>query len=207
MQQFWDERFGREEYVYGTEPNVFFKDRIDRLQVGSLLLPAEGEGRNAVYAASRGWEVSAVDFSRMAMQKAMALAGSKSVEIDYHLASLRDFRCHRQYDAIGLIFIHFLPGERRLFHHRMIECLAPGGTLIAELFHKDQLANGTGGPPSLEMLYTPEYLSEDFQALDIVYLEHEQVALKEGRFHSGTADVVRLVARKSPQFDSFAKKP
>ena len=62
MKEFWNERYSQEAYAYGTEPNAFFKSRIDQLSPGKLLLPAEGEGRNAVYAATKGFEVSAYDW-------------------------------------------------------------------------------------------------------------------------------------------------
>ena len=71
---FWNERFGKEEFIYGTEPNQFFKEQLQNLEIGTLLLPAEGEGRNAVYAATQGWEVSAFDISEQGRVKAIFLA-------------------------------------------------------------------------------------------------------------------------------------
>jgi hypothetical protein len=196
MKEFWDERFSAEEYAYGIHPNLFFKQQVDTLTPGTLLLPAEGEGRNAVYAASKGWEVTAVDYSKMARKKALMLANDLGTDIDYRIMPLHDFKCDAEYDAIGLVFIHFRPEERIRFHHKMIDCLKSGGVLIAELFHKKQLGNKTGGPPAIELLYTSDILKEDFGFLEIDYLKDETVTLKEGLYHTGKADVVRLVARK-----------
>jgi hypothetical protein len=196
MKEFWDERFGEEEYAYGIEPNSFFREQIGLLSPGSLLLPAEGEGRNAVYAAGLGWDVTAVDYSVTAKKKALLLANEKGVEIEYKNAALADYRCHSKFNAVGLVYIHFRPEDRVRFHHSVVNCLQEGATLIAELFHKDQLLNRTGGPPSIEMLYTSEMLREDFKALEIDYLADERITLEEGRYHNGPADVVRLVARK-----------
>jgi SAM-dependent methyltransferase len=196
MKEFWDQRYGSEEYAYGVEPNAFFKEQIDRLKPGKMLLPAEGEGRNAVYAASRGWEVTAVDYSAVAMKKAMSLAQKLGVEIDYRVLALGEYKCDEKFDAVGLVFIHLRPEERVHFHHRMIGCLKEGGVIIAELFHKKQLQNKTGGPPAIELLYESSTLEEDFHTLKVEYLKDERIILEEGPFHSGPADVVRFVGRK-----------
>lgn len=196
MKEFWDDRFGSEDYVYGIGPNVFFKEQLDKLEPGKLLLPAEGEGRNAVYAASKRWEVTAVDFSEIARKKALRLADRNDVQIDYSLMDLRYLRCRNGFDAIGLVFIHFRPGQRTSFHHHLIDCLNKGGIIIAEFFHKRQLKNKTGGPPAIEMLYDEKELREDFRSLRIDLIEEKKVHLAEGRYHTGVADVVRLVAIK-----------
>jgi hypothetical protein len=196
MKEFWDERFGQDEYVYGTEPNEYFKMQIDKLNPGTLLLPAEGEGRNAVYAALQGWEVTAVDFSSQACRKALDLAARYEVRIDYRVSALSDFSADTEFDAIGLVFIHFFHEERKRIHSRLLNMLKPGGYLIAEFFHKNQINNNSGGPPVVEMLYNSEELTEDFGNLDILSLEHRKVILSEGPFHNGPADVLSLLARK-----------
>jgi len=89
--EFWDERYSSIEFVYGTEPNIFFKDELDKLKTGNILLLGEGEGRNAVYAAAQGWKVDAVDFSTIAKEKALKLANENNVKINYDVASLADY--------------------------------------------------------------------------------------------------------------------
>ncbi|HQZ76269.1 MAG TPA: hypothetical protein PLO70_17250, partial [Chitinophagaceae bacterium] len=92
MQQFWDQRYAENETVYGNEPNKFFRLFIDQHKPGTLLLPAEGEGRNAVYAASRGWQVDAFDFSQVAKEKALDFARGERVVINYELKNIADFK-------------------------------------------------------------------------------------------------------------------
>ncbi len=89
--EFWNERFSTDKYIYGKNPNKFFKEQIDKLKPGRLLLLGEGEGRNSVYAAIKGWEVDAVDFSQTAKEKALKLAKKNNVNINYTISNLTDF--------------------------------------------------------------------------------------------------------------------
>lgn len=86
MKAFWNQRYDEPEYAYGTQPNLFFKDQLDQLTPGKLLMPAEGEGRNAVYAAGKGWEVTAFDSSSSGQKKALRLAQEKKVTLNYLVA-------------------------------------------------------------------------------------------------------------------------
>ena len=130
MKEMWDERFGGEAYVYGKEPNNFFKEQLDLLSTGKILMPAEGEGRNAVYAASRGWDVDAFDYSKSAYDKAMNLAEEMGVKLNYVVSDFNNFDFNgSRYDAIGLVYFH-VPGEiRKVMHQKIIESLAPGGKI------------------------------------------------------------------------------
>ena len=95
---FWDERYSSEEYVYGVEPNQFFKQVLDKIPVpGKLLLPGEGEGRNAVYAAKCGWLVDAYDQSINAQKKALKLAEINDVIINYSVVDLAKFNPQKKY--------------------------------------------------------------------------------------------------------------
>ena len=193
---FWDERFAEEGFAYGEEPNGFLREQLDRHTPGSLLLPAEGEGRNAVWAATRGWEVLAFDTSTVGRDKALATARRKGVEIAYELRSVAEpmHDLEARFDAVGLVFMH-LPAEvRRMAHQRVARCLRPGGTLILEAFSTEQLKRGTGGPRDLGLLYTTTHLEKDFAALEIHTLENCDVELDEGRYHLGVASVVRMLA-------------
>jgi SAM-dependent methyltransferase len=196
MKEFWDERFGVEEYAYGIHPNEFFKQSLDGLTPGKIFLPAEGEGRNAVYAARQGWDVTALDYSVKGREKALRLAERSQVMIDYRVGSLFDFSAADAFDAVGLVFLHFPPAERKMVHAGLIRSLKPGGYIIAELFHKNQIRNSSGGPPNIELLYSVEDIRSDFSSLHIEQLEHKTIMLDEGPFHQGSADVVRLLAMK-----------
>lgn len=195
--EFWDERYSSNETVYGHEPNLFFRNQLLKSQPGKLLLPAEGEGRNALFAGQIGWQVEAFDFSKTAQQKALALANQFQLSIDYSLADIDSVVLKsKAYDAIGLIYVHLPPDLRKSFHKQCIQALRPGGTLILEAFSKKQLTRSSGGPKDAKLLYTLEDLLDDFNGMQILYSKTEEVTLSEGPFHEGESSVVRIVARK-----------
>lgn len=191
----WDKRYAQSEYVYGLEPNVFFKETIDKLEPGKILLPAEGEGRNAVYAAVRGWDVVAFDSSVEAQKKALKLAKKNNVQIEYQQATYAQFQYKENtFDAIVLIFAH--APQRSQYHRNLLRFLKPGGILILEGFTKEQINKKTGGPQSVELLFSKEELLTDFQSLKNIRLEEKEVFLSEGMFHNGLASVIRLTGIK-----------
>ena len=197
MKDFWNERYAATDYVYGDEPNVFFKHQLDLLMPGKILLPAEGEGRNAVYAASMGWHVTACDFSEEGQKKAEKLALSKGVTIDYRLAEFGELIIAPEYfDCIGLVFAHFTTDTRALYHKRIIRALKPGGTIILEAFAKKQLGKPSGGPKNLDTLFSEEELRKEFASLSFLDITNAEVVLQEGEFHRGPASVIRLVGKK-----------
>lgn len=198
MQAFWNDRYAQEAYVYGTQPNAFFRHHLEEIKTpGRALFPAEGEGRNAVYAAELGWTVDAFDYSASAQKKALALADSRNVTLVYSLSSIEDFAFGtEQYDLIGLFFVHVPPSVRCLLHQRVMQALTPGGRLILEAFHPDQLSLDSGGPKKAAMLYSAELLNVDFSALNIQYLEQVTDNLSEGAYHQGKARLTRLLAQK-----------
>lgn len=195
--QQWDLRYSGDEYVYGTRPNNYLAYCLRNLKPGNILFPAEGEGRNAVYAATLGWQVDAFDQSDTGREKALKLAASQNVRIDYQLASLEEWQpWNKSYDCICLIFVHLPPELRRAVHLKMISALKPGGLVILEAFAKNQLLKTSGGPKDSEMLYCEADLKQDFASMEIIELEEKQVILDEGSLHKGVANVVRLFARK-----------
>jgi SAM-dependent methyltransferase len=197
MKEFWDQRYSEPGFVYGQEPNLFFKQVIDELRPGKLLLPGEGEGRNAVYAAGLGWDVTAFDQSRVARKKALAWAGELGLTINYLVGDLSDLSCYDQeYDLIAIVYTHLVPQARIFMHRRLEGCLIPGGTIIMECFHKDQLNYATGGPRVAELLYHEDEIRNDFSRLSIKQCENLVLDVHEGKYHSGESSVVRLIARK-----------
>jgi len=193
----WDIRFGGEEFFYGREPNVFFADFLStQSKKGKLLLPAEGEGRNAVYAAKLGWDVRAFDSSMVAREKTLKFADSEGVKVSYMFEDIASYEPEiSKYDLIALIFAHLPVDIRTTFHQKMVQSLKPGGILLVESFAKEQINNHSGGPPNLEMLFSTEILKNDFSVLTIKKLCQEQVFLDEGHHH-GKADVVRFIGVK-----------
>lgn len=195
---FWNDRYEKDEYAYGIKPNEYFENQLSKLTPGKILLPAEGEGRNAVYAASLGWDVKAFDYSEQGKLKAEKLALENNVKIDFTILDINNFTIEEnEFDVIGLFFVH-LPEQLRIkFHNQIASCLKPGGKIILEAFNPEQLNNNSGGPKKLEMLYSIEQLSNDFKDLQIETLEYFTSILSEGKFHEGKSDLIRLVAIKN----------
>jgi 2-polyprenyl-3-methyl-5-hydroxy-6-metoxy-1,4-benzoquinol methylase len=197
MNEFWEKRYSQEAYVYGKEPNAFFRECLDGLMPGKILLPGEGEGRNAVYAAGLGWDVYAFDQSAAGRKKAMRLASELGVQIDYELGSVFDIPYRKGfYDLAALIFMHIHPKARRMFHKYIMNSLCPGGLLVMEAFSKDQIRNASGGPHDPDLLYMTDDIMEDFEGMEVIKATREQIQLNEGPSHQGEANVVRFFAKK-----------
>lgn len=190
----WDERYAQSEYVYGKQPNEFFKEQLQTLSAGKILLPAEGEGRNAVFAAQQGWDVTAFDSSIEGQKKAMVLANEKGVPLNYKISSFENFDTEETYDAIGLVYAH--TSNRVDNHARIIKFLKNGGTLILEGFSKEQLNNNSGGPKNIDMLFSVDELKSDFENFSRLNIWTEEIDLSEGSHHSGKASVIRMVGVK-----------
>lgn len=191
--EFWDNIYSQDEYVYGTEPNEFFKVHLALLKPGKLILAGAGEGRNAVYAAKQGWQVTAFDQSRTARDKALALAAREGVEIDYKLASFEEIDIPRgEYDAVGMVFVHFPKEVRAAYHSKLGEALREGGSLIMELFEKSQHKYNSGGPNDIEQLYTEDIIRNDFRHFRDLTIGTAELELHEGARHQGKAAVLNV---------------
>jgi len=195
---FWNERYSSSEYMYGENPNRFFKEQLEKIGApGKLLLPGEGEGRNAVFAAKLGWQVDAYDQSTEGRLKAIKLADKNNVKINYHIADLLEFTPSKDdYDAIAIIYVHLNKDYRGAFNQKLIHALKPGGKIILEFFSKEQLGKTSGGPQDLNMLYSVDEIKKDFGSLKAVILKEEIINVDEGEKHSGEASVVRFVGEK-----------
>lgn len=195
--ELWNSRFKAEEYVYGEVPNVFFREELLKLKPGTLLLPGEGEGRNAVYAAKQGWQVDAFDWSQEAKNKALQLAKKNAVNINYQIQDVTKFvSIPNSYDAIALIFIHLPEEERIALHRKLVESLKPGGTIILFAYNKSQLKRGTGGPKVDSLLYSLEDIISDFITLSFITLSQELIVLDEGCLHNGESEIIKYVGKK-----------
>ncbi|PZX60671.1 class I SAM-dependent methyltransferase [Hydrotalea sandarakina] len=197
IKNFWDQRYSENETVYGDEPNLFFKSFIDTNKPGTILLPAEGEGRNAIYAAQKGYTVDAFDYSEVARNKALKKAEALGLSnIHYEVKDIADFEPTKQYDAVALIYVHLPEPLRKAFHSKIVNAIKPGGYLVLEAFSKEQIQFKSGGPADPALLYDAPSLCADFQLLHIISCGQKQIHLSEGKFHNGTADVLRLIAQK-----------
>ncbi|NQU32345.1 MAG: class I SAM-dependent methyltransferase [Bacteroidetes bacterium] len=197
MKEFWNTRYSNKEYAYGKLPNKFFKNELLKLDAGRILMPGEGEGRNAVFAAEMGWEVDAFDYSEEALKKATQLANLRNVEINYTVSNFDDYKFSlNKYDCIALIFVHVPKEKRKLLHQKMTNLLVPGGIIILEGFSKNQISRGSGGPKDIEMLFSKEELLSDFYDLSKMKIQTIETKLDEGESHKGQASVIRLTAIK-----------
>ena len=199
MKEFWNERYAEPEFVYGTLPNEFFEEHLNNFYgVGKMLLPCEGEGRNAVYAASRGWKVDAFDESIKGKEKCMLLATTKNVTVDYRIDNALTFDyTAEKYDVVALIFAHFPENVRRTIHQNCLKALREDGYILLEAFHTKQIENTSGGPKDPTMLYSEEMLREDFKGKVVELIEIKTIELNEGKYHVGKADVIRLLIRNN----------
>jgi SAM-dependent methyltransferase len=198
----WDKRYSSEEFAYGEEPNNYLKEQLDKLKPGTILFPAEGEGRNAVYAAKTGWNVFGFDISEEGKKKALQFAKSNSVKIDYQIGELENLQYRAdQFDAIGLIYAHFPAAIKSHYHTILNTYLRKGGVVIFEAFSKKHLNyvqkdEKVGGPKDIESLFSIAEIKSDFPDYDFEELAEMEIELNEGLFHNGKGSVIRFAGRK-----------
>lgn len=197
MTNSWHERFSAEEYVYGKEPNEFLVEAAQNLPKGKVLCIAEGEGRNAVYLASLGFEVTAWDFAQAGLDKTKQLADEKGVVVNTELHDLAEVKWEdKQWDAIVHIFGHFPGNVMNRTLSGIKKALKPGGFYISELYTKEQLRYATGGPRDEEMLCDPIKILEQFDGYFVKHFHIGEVNRVEGQLHTGTAHVVQSMFKK-----------
>lgn len=197
MNNFWNERYKTIDYAYGIEPNSFLKNQLMNMIPGKILFPAEGEGRNAVYAATKGWQVTAFDQSIEGKRKADLLALQKGVKIEYKIDNFEFVEFPLEsFDCVALVFAHINPVKRKEYHKKLISFLKPGGKLILEGFSKNQINNNSGGPRDIDMLFSEKEMENDFGSLSKLDISEEEVILNEGTFHQGLASVIRVTGIK-----------
>ncbi len=198
--KFWNERFNKEEFIFGKEPNVYLVNQaIQYLKPGyTVLCIADGEGRNGVWLAKQGMHVDAFDVSDIALAKAKKLAKDNSVEIRHTLCDTDGWIWQANaYDAIVAIFIQFADRAmlERIFKQVHL-ALKPGGIFILQGYTPKQLEYKTGGPSLLEHLYTEEGIRQLASELNILDLNSYEQELSEGARHSGMSALLGLVAQK-----------
>lgn len=190
MKAFWDERYSGEDYVYGEAPNELLVSFAERLPPGPVLLLGEGEGRNAVFLAERGHEVTAVDQSAVGLAKAQALAGRRGVRIHTVEADLAEYELGAGWAAIVSVWCHLPSALRRRVHAAIPAALVPGGVFFCVAYTPDQIALGTGGPRDPDMLVTAVDLERELPGLRWEVLREQQRAFHEGPHHDGLSAVV-----------------
>lgn len=195
----WDKRYAQEGYLFGVEPNAFLAQCRSHLKAGQRALAvADGEGRNGVWLAEQGLSVLSIDNSAVAQEKARKLADSRGVSIDLEQVDLAHWTWPQEAFDVGVaIFIQFAPPELRTEIFRNIKgALKPGGLLLLQGYRPEQIANGTGGPPQPDHLYTEAMLREAFRDFEIVSLKSHDTSIHEGVGHEGMSALIDLVASK-----------
>lgn len=199
QREFWNERFGREGYFYGTTANRYLASHIDILpSQQSILFLGEGEGRNAVYALESGHTVTALDAAEIGLAKTAMLAQNKGYEVSLIHTDLEQWNPTQQYDAIMCSFLHLIEPLRTEVFAKSLAHLSTGGVFVGEFFSIHQFSKNTGGPKHLDLLYTADDLISIFNTLpcEILELYETDTELHEGAVHEGIASVVRLKVQK-----------
>lgn len=193
----WDERYSEPGFAYGEAPNTFLAAVVERLPRGRALCLAEGEGRNAVFLAERGFEVTAIDQSAVGLAKAERLAQSRGVSIETEVADLATYSVGPgAWNVIVSIFAHTPPAIRKRVHAQVPGGLRPGGMFVLEAYRPEQVGRGTGGPPVPELTMKLDELKVELAGLEFTHGESLEREVHEGKYHNGLSAVVQLVGRK-----------
>jgi SAM-dependent methyltransferase len=194
----WDARYAEAGWAFGTEPNDFLREQAHHLAPGGrVLCLAEGEGRNAVWLAQQGYDVTGVDVSSLGLEKAQRLAAERGVHLTTVVADLATFEFGTAtWDGIVSIFAHVPPDVRKRVHAQVLTALKPGGVLLLEAYRPQQLDRGTGGPPDDARMLDLERLRPELGTLEWLLSREVERDVIEGRYHTGRASTVQLVARR-----------
>jgi SAM-dependent methyltransferase len=195
----WEARYAAPGYHFGTAPNAFLKSKADLLEPGQKALSiADGEGRNGVFLAERGLDVTAFDFSPNALAKARTLAKERGVHVRFEQADLETWAWPAAaFDVVVAIFIQFCtPPVRAKVFENIKRATKPGGLILIQGYRPEQLKYKTGGPSQVEQLYTRALLEQAFAGCASVEIEEYDAEIQEGAGHGGMSALIDLVARR-----------
>lgn len=198
MKSMWDKRYSEEGFAYGEGPNDFLAKHYSRIKPnGNVLCIAEGEGRNALFLARKGFKVTAVDFSEVGMSKAKKIAEKENLPLETIVSDLEVFDLgEAKWDAVISIFAHLPPTIRKIVHGRIETSLKDGGLLILEAYRPEQLELGTGGPPKRDMMMNLEILRMEIPHLKPELQQEMERNIHEGKYHNGLSAVVQYIGKK-----------
>ncbi len=198
LQQFWDLRYSAPDFVYGTEPNYFLQKHVGHLPAGGrVLCLADGEGRNGVWLARQGFDVTSVDVSLQGVDKARRLAAQMGVALNADVADVTELDLGlAQWDAIISIFLHLPARARADLHSRAVQGLKPDGVFLWEGYGPQQLSRTTGGPKDAALLPALDEVARDFSDCILLHSWSGLRLVQEGSLHTGEGSVTQLVARK-----------
>lgn len=181
----WDERYAATELVWSVTPNQFVAAELADLPAGRALDLAAGEGRNAIWLASLGWEVTAVDFSRVALDKGHRLASEQSLTgtVRWECADATRWQAEVAYDAAVVAYLQLPADQRRSAVRRAFDALRPGGTFLLVAHDSTNLTEGTGGPQDPAVLMTAGDVLDDLDDRSFEVVRAGRVARSVGEGH------------------------
>lgn len=200
--EMWNQNFSNAEYVYGEQPNEFIHNHSCVIpSSSSIACFAEGEGRNAVFLAEKGHVVTTYDQSAAGLEKTKALACKKGTSVNTVETDLTvDLHVHEAFDAAVMVFGHVSRADQPQFINNMLQSLKPGGLIMLEVYSVEQLQYKTGGPPSENLLYTPEDVLHWLKDHKVLHFYYGEAFRKEGTKHTGTGHVIQAIAKKAESF-------
>jgi 2-polyprenyl-3-methyl-5-hydroxy-6-metoxy-1,4-benzoquinol methylase len=196
QKEFWNGKFSKADYFYGTKANEFLSSNLQLLNNHKkLLCLGEGEGRNAIFFARNGFEVSAIDASDVGLEKLDLKSKEENLEIKTFCMDLNHWDDSLKYDVIVASYLHMYKNERESLFEKIENSLESNGYFIGEFFSTKQLTYNSGGPKDLDLLYTIEDFKNHFNSCE-KNITQEIVILDEGIGHQGEACVIRVVIKK-----------
>jgi SAM-dependent methyltransferase len=164
----WDERYAATDLVWSAGPNVFLPPLVETLVPGSALDIACGEGRNAIWLARQGWDVTGVDFSPVGIAKADQL--SDDTRVSWVVADVVSYRPPRSFDLVIIFYLHLVGADFASVIANAIDAVAPGGTLFGVGHALRNLTDGYGGPPVPDILWSAEAIAPMLSGLNVIEL-------------------------------------
>ena len=196
QQEFWNGKFSKADFFYGTNPNEFLASNLELVKSQKkMLCLGEGEGRNAIFFAKNGFDVTAIDASDLGLKKLENRAIEENLNIKTVCMDLNLWKAVEKYDVIVASYLHMYKIEREELFKKIEESLNIGGYFIGEFFSTKQLSYSSGGPKDLDLLYTVEDFMGYFNLCEKTITE-EIVILDEGIGHQGEACVIRVKIKK-----------
>ena len=196
QQKFWNSKFSRDGYLYGINPNEFISSNINKFKNDSnILCLGEGEGRNAIFFAKNGFNVTAIDASDIGLSKLHFRSIEENVKIETICIDLNDYEVLDKYDVIVASYLQMYKDDREKLFKKIEDSLEKDGYFIGEFFSTKQLNYNSGGPKDVELLYTIEDFAIHFNSCN-KDIKEEVVVLNEGKGHQGEACVIRVVIQK-----------
>ena len=201
MRDLWNQRFAQDGWAYGKRPNAYLKSCIEKLMPTLACFPADGEGRNAVWAASKGWKCTVFDYAEEGAKKCKILAEEKNVHVKYIVEDLQSIELEVT-DLIACSWFHTPPEVRKVHMPRILHSLRVGGHFIMEGYHKNQLGKKSGGPQNFDLLFDLDEVLSELRGdlapqMEVIEACVTECVLDESELHRGLASVVRIWLKRT----------